>query len=311
MIESIKQPKKLLVAGGNGFIGRWVTKGGVERGYETTALDLSVPENERCVEGVSYIAADLRDLDSLSRTLAVQGFTHVVNLSGYINHSKFLEGGQDVLDVHFGGVLNLVHSLDWEALESFVQIGSSDEYGSLPAPQHEEMKEAPISSYSLGKLASGQFLQMLNRTEGFPATILRLFLVYGPGQELGRFLPQIILSCLGGDEFPVSEGEQLRDFCFIEDVVTGIFTALESSDIDGEVFNLASGQPLSIRSVVEQVVQIIGGGTPKFGVIPYRTGENMKLYADVGKITKSVGWKPSVSIDEGIRRTIAAYRNYT
>ena len=70
----------------------------------------------------------------------------------------------------------------------FVQIGSSDEYGNIKAPQHEESREHPISPYSIGKLASTQFLQMLHRTEGFPAVILRPFLIYGPGQDNKRFI---------------------------------------------------------------------------------------------------------------------------
>ena len=81
-----------------------------------------------------------------------------------------------------------------------------------PPPQCEELREQPISPYSLAKVASTHFLQMLQRTEGFPAVVLRLFLTYGPHQDNRRFLPQIIQACLRDDEFAVSDGHQLRDF---------------------------------------------------------------------------------------------------
>jgi nucleoside-diphosphate-sugar epimerase len=106
--------------------------------------------------------------------------------------------------VHFGGVQNILQSVNLDSLKRFVQIGSSDEYGNLSAPQTEDMRESPISPYSLGKAASTQLLQMLYSTEGLPTVILRLFLVYGPGQDLRRFIPQVIQGCLSSGYFPTS-----------------------------------------------------------------------------------------------------------
>ena len=130
----------------------------------------------------------------------------MINLSGYIDHSPFLDGGCSVINTHFGGVQNLLQVLDWSKLKRFVQIGSSDEYGNHPPPQHEEMRELPISPYSLGKVASTQFLQMLHRTQGFPAVIVRLFLTYGPGQDNKRFFPATIQGCLSAILFQQLQG---------------------------------------------------------------------------------------------------------
>ena len=170
------------------------------------------------------------------------------------------------------------------------------------------MRESPISPYSLGKVASTQFLQMLNRTEGFPAVILRLFLVYGPSQDHKRFLPQVIRGCTSGKSFPTSLGEQLRDFCYVDDVTRGILTALMQDDINGEVINIASGIPVTIRKVTETVKVLIGQGDPLFGQIPYRTGENMALYADISKANNLLEWKPEITLEDGILRTINFHR---
>ena len=134
----------------------------------------------------------------------------------------------------------------------------------------------PISPYSIAKTSATHFLQMLYRTERFPVVILRLFLVYGPGQDSSRFLPQIIKGCLSGKEFETSSGEQLRDFCYIDDITDGILKSMKSDNLNGEIINLASGDPIS-RTVIEKVKTYIEKGDPKFGKIAYRAGENMSL----------------------------------
>lgn len=296
--------ERLLIAGGTGFIGSHLVSHALKAGLEITVLSLHPPADNRRLDGVVYLQADLTDRVQLQKRLSLTTYDYVVNLSGYINHSPFLQEGREVIDTHFVGVQNLLNELDWNVLKSFVQIGSSDEYGDLPAPQHEAMREAPISPYSLGKVATTQLLQMLSRTEGFSAVILRLFLVYGPGQDEKRFLPQIIKGCLSNACFPVSAGEQLRDFCFVEDIVRGILLALKSDRVNGQIINLASGQPVTIRKMIELVRQLTGQGVPEFGQLPYRIGENMELYADIGKARELLKWEPKIALEEGVRRTI-------
>jgi nucleoside-diphosphate-sugar epimerase len=150
---------------------------------------------------------------------------------------------------------------------------------------------------------------MLHRAEGFPATTLRLFLTYGPGQDLRRFLPQIILGCLRDADFPVSAGEQLRDFCHVRDVVRAIFAALTEAAAAGEVINIASGQPVSIRRVIETVARLTGRGRPRFGEIAYRRGENMELYADISRAAAVLNWRPTLALEPGLRDTIDGYRS--
>lgn len=299
--------EKLLIIGGTGFIGKNLAMNAVESGYHTTVLSLHAPK--QVIEKVDYIQADVTNFEQLQETLSKTTFDYVVNLSGYIHHSSFLQGGRGLIDTHFVGVQNILQLLDWGVLKRFVQIGSSDEYGNNIAPQQENMREAPISSYSLAKTASTQLLQMLHQTENLPVVIFRLFLVYGPGQDNARFLPQIIKGCFEGKHFPVSAGEQLRDFCFIEDISTGILMALKNNQIQGEVINLASGAPVAIHEVIATVRKLVGRGNPEYGKVPYRAGENMALYADTSKAKKLLAWEPKISLEEGIKRTIGAYQN--
>jgi nucleoside-diphosphate-sugar epimerase len=303
--------KNLLVVGGTGFIGRHLVKKAAECNYNVIVLSSKkhIEKLHSQTQNIDYITADIRDFKQLKKALSLshREIHYVVNLGGYIDHVNFMSGGYSVINTHFNGVLNLVRCLDWSKIKGFVQIGSSDEYGNLKAPQSENKRERPISSYSLGKVAANQFLQMLNREEDFPIVILRLFLVYGPGQNKKRFIPQIIQGCLKEESFPVSLGEQLRDFCYIDDVAQGILSAMKCSDAYGEIINIASGDPVKIREMIELIRNRIGKGSPQFGKVKYRKGENMALYADISKARKILSWRPATELSKGIDKTISYY----
>lgn len=298
---------RLLVVGGTGFVGSNLCRHAVAAGLDVTALSKRPPEQP--LDGVTHRVGDLADRGALAGALGDAAFEYVVNCGGYVDHRGLLDGGREVITDHFEGTQNLIEVLDRDQLERFVNIGSSDEYGSAPAPQSEELREAPISPYSLAKVASTHLLQMLGRTASFPGVTIRLFLTYGPGQATNRFLPQIIRGCLANESFPASEGEQLRDLTHIDDVAAGVLRALETPAADGRVLNLASGVPVRIRDVVEQVRAICGGGQPRYGEIPYRPGESMTLWADATAAREVLGWRPRLDLKAGLAATIEHYRS--
>ena len=170
------------------------------------------------------------------------------------------------------------------------------------------MREEPISPYSLGKLACTNLLRMLYVSEKLPVVILRLFLVYGEGQGFNRFLPQIIEGCLKNEAFPTSEGNQIRDFCYVSDIVDGIIATMKSEQVNGHILNLASGEPIKIKNVIGKVLDIVGSGNPRFGEIKYRSEENLSLYADISKAQQLISWKPKIDFDIGLKKTIDYYK---
>jgi len=301
-MESLKN-SNLLVVGGTGFIGHHLLKTAIVKGCQVTSVSLNKPTTERYVDGVRYLHFNLTDQSQIEKHID-EKYEYIVNLGGYVNHQLFKDGGRHVIDAHFSAIQNLLEIIPNADMKRFVQIGSSDEYGDADAPQHEELREKPISPYSLAKVSSTHFLQMLQRTENFPSVILRLFLTYGPGQNSARFLPQIIRGCLDDKAFPTSSGEQLRDFCFVEDTVQAIMQALVLPEAVGEVINVSSGEPVTIRTMIDKVRNYIGSGQPQYGEVPYRAGENMALYANVEKAEKLLQWKTTTSLDEGLQKTI-------
>ena len=309
MVINIHSRNQLLVVGGSGFIGQHVVKKSLEKGFNTTVLSKNDRNNINDLYGVEYLIADIGHKESLLIALKDKVFDYVINLGGYVDHVNYSNGGSKVYDVHFNGVRNLIDCLDRSQLKGFVQIGSSDEYGNNPAPQSETQREAPISPYSCAKVASTYFLQTLYKTEKLPVVILRPFLVYGPGQGGERFIPQIIKGCLNNRKFPTSKGEQLRDFCFIDDFIQAVFSALDNHSAHGEVINIASGKPISIKKMINTIVDIIGSGEPQFAQVAYRNGENMALYGDTTKAKEILGWKTSVSLRQGLLKTIKWVKN--
>jgi len=299
--------KHLLVVGGTGFIGNHLCRVACTRGFKVTSLSLHATKNP--LQDVKYLVGDLTNLEGLKKLFANESFEYVVNCGGYIDHQSFFNGGRKLIDVHFEGVQNLIESLPKKNIKRFVNLGSSDEYGALSAPQREDMRESPISPYSLAKLASTQLLQMLWNTERYPAVTLRLFLTYGPEQNDQRFLPQIIAGCLNNKTFPVSEGKQVRDFCYIDDTVNGILQALDTDAANGMVINIASGDPVKICDIISMVHSLIRQGQPEYGKVPYRVGENMALWANTDLAKTILNWSPQISLEQGLKNTIAYYRD--
>ena len=299
---------QLLVIGGTGFIGHHLLLAAQKENMQLTSVSLNPPAKNRFIDKVSYLNFDITDRIQVGKNLNMD-FDYVVNLGGYINHQLFKEGGRSLIKTHFTALQNLLEILPRSRLKRFVQIGSSDEYGNSDAPQGVDLREQAISPYSFAKVACTQFLQMLSRTENFPAVILRLFLTYGPRQDSSRFLPQIICGCIDDKEFPTTMGEQLRDFCYVNDTVNAILKSLYVPDIEGEIFNIASGEPISIRTMIDKVCSIVGAGKPQYGKLTYREGENMALYANLKKTEKYLEWYPKTNLEEGLKETIEWFKN--
>ena len=300
----MKSENKLLIIGGTGFIGKNVAKEAISRGFQVTIVSMGVCPPVKQLNGAEYISIDITSKEDLASKLENKSFHFVVNLGGYVNHVNYFNGGNEVFKAHFDGTKNLVNCIDKSNLKCFVQIGSSDEYGDNFAPQNESQRELPISPYSFGKVASTHFLQMLYRTEKFPAVVLRPFLVYGPGQDSNRFIPQIIQGCINDEKFPTSAGEQLRDFCYIDDIVDVILLTLASEKVHGKVMNIGSGVPVTTKDVILSIKLLVGSGDPQFGLVPYRAGESMRLYADINKVMSILEWHPKVMLKPGLIKTI-------
>lgn len=147
----------------------------------------------------------------------------------------------------------------------------------------------------------------LFKKKKFPSTVLRLYLAYGPRQDVNRFLPIIIKSCIKNKKFPCSKGVQLRDFIHVDDVVDAILKSLINKNARGQIINIGSGKPRKIKKVIEDVQKISKGGYPQYGTFKLRKFEILKLYPSIKKAKNKINWKPKISFEKGLRSTIKYY----
>jgi len=294
---------RLLVIGGTGFVGYHLSLKAIKKGWKVTSVSTNKPKKHRYLNKVNYLKIDIADLKKLEKKL-VGSFDYVVNLGGYVDHRSFENGGEKIIKVHFTGVVNLTKIISRKKIKKFVQVGSSAEYGNCKAPQNENQDGQPISPYALAKLASTNFLLMLNKNNNFPVCVLRFFQIYGPKQDQNRVVPKAIQSCLKNRKFAASKGDQIRDFCFIDDAVDAIFLALKSRKSNGEIFNIGFGKAIKIKKAINTIQQIIGLGTIDYGKIKYRKDENMSVYPNINKVVSKLKWKPKINFNQGIKISI-------
>lgn len=299
--------KKILVVGGTGFIGYHLIKRLTKiNKYDISSISTKNPRKLRKINNVRYLICDISKKKKLETILKNKKFNFVINLGGYVDHGN----SKKTFESHYTGCQNLIKILLSQKINKFIQIGSSVEYGRHKSPQKEEYKISPKSLksvYGRAKLGATNLLLNYYKTYNFPAVILRLYITYGPKQDINRFIPIIINACIKKKEFPCSEGTQLRDFIFIDDLIKIIIKCLNTKKIEGQIFNVGTGKPKKIKDIISFIKKKTNGGTPKFGEIKFRKDEILKLYPNVSKLKKYLNWKPKISFQEGLTKTINYY----
>ena len=202
------------------------------------------------------------------------------------------------------GCKNIVKVLLNKKIESFVQIGTGNEYGNSKSPQSEKMFCKPKSTYAKAKLQSTQYLIKCFKKKNFPASILRIYQVYGSKQDQNRFIPSIIQGCKNDANFPCSNGDQSRDFLYIDDAIDAIIKSLTIKASNGEIINVGYGKAIKIRKIITLIRNIFKKGHPLFGAIKLRSDELKIIYPNIKKAKKILGWYPKISLKNGIIKSI-------
>ena len=300
---------KILVAGGSGFIGTNLINKLSSEGNEVISISKNKNKNKFLYKknNVNYLSYNLANPLNKRNLESLKGVEYIINCSGYIDHKSFSKGGSEIFNSNLQILQNLIKIAINSRVKTFVQIGSSDEYGKRKSPIKESSRESPISPYALGKLASTHILQQYFREGLLNTVILRPFLVFGELQNKNRFLPYLINNCLNDNEFKVTKGEQIRDYLYVKDFINGLTNCLNNKKAYGEVINIASGKPISIKEVVLMVKEIVGKGKPILGGIRYREGESMELYANIDKAKKILNWKPESNFKGSLKKVINWY----
>lgn len=295
--------KKILVVGGTGFIGYHLSQRALNKGWDVTSLSLGSPKTKRRIIGVKYLKLDITKKNQIQKKL-LDNYTYVVNLGGHTSNINKKKYQKKIYDSHLKGSINLMNFFLKKNIKSFVQIGSSAEYGLTPSPQKEDDKCKPANTYGIAKLEATKYLLKLVKNKNFQGNVLRFFQVYGPRQGKNRVVSQILYSCYQNKMFPTSDGKQIRDFCYIDDAVNSIFKILNLKKNYGQIYNIGYGKGISIKSLIKEIQKITNNGFPVYGKFKERNYENRSLVPDIKKAKKFLNWKPNVNISTGLKKTL-------
>ena len=273
--------KNIIIFGGTGFIGKHLIKKLKKLKFNVSSVSRNKPTKKSTLKGVKYILCDISNYNQLKKIK--YNYDYVINLSGNIDHKNKLQTNK----IHYLGCKNLSNFFLKKKIKLFIQAGSSLEYGNLKSPHIETKKSKVQSFYASAKLKSTNYLFGLNETNKFPFIVLRLYQVYGPGQKSDRLIPYVINNALKNKNFDCTNGRQLRDFIYIDDLINLFIKILNKKNITHDIYNVGTGKPQRVRDLIKLIIRLIKKGAPNFGKVKMRKEEILNYYANISKIKKN------------------------
>lgn len=299
----MKKKKIILIVGGTGFVGSNLAKKCLKKNYHVISLSRNPPLKKKCLKNVRYLFGDISKKKNL-KILDTYNISYVVNCGGDIDHHNIIK----TYSSHYLGCKNLYEYFKNKNLINFIQIGSSSEYGKCNSPVLESYECKPKQIYGKSKLLATKFFLKKNKNDNFPVVILRFFQIYGPGQEVNRFIPIIINKCLKNEIFGISNCLQSRDFIYIDDAIKMILKCLNSKKALGNIINIGLGKPIILKKIVLKVLKLIKKGKPEFGKIKMRIDEPKELYPNIEKAKRLFSFKIKDNLNFNLKKTILFYK---
>jgi nucleoside-diphosphate-sugar epimerase len=292
------QGRRALVTGASGFIGTHLLERLRSGEVEVHAVSRS---SRPAGEGVKWHTADVADSAVVRRLVTGIRPDVVFHLAGDSRAARDLELVGETFQANVTSTVNLLTAVAEEGDARVVLAGSLEE---------PESGEAPSSPYAASKLAARSYGELFAAVANVPVVVLRVFMVYGPGQlDLRKLVPYVILSLLRGEAPQLTSGQREIDWVYVGDVADAFVAAAASPDPCRSWIDVGSGTLCSIRSLVERLVEVVDPTiVPVFGAIEDRPHEQVRT-ADVEAAATAIGWRPQVDLDAGLERTVAWYRD--
>ncbi|MCK4412184.1 MAG: NAD-dependent epimerase/dehydratase family protein [Candidatus Eisenbacteria sp.] len=324
--ETIYAGKRALVTGGAGFIGSHLARRLHELGAEVSVVDAMIPNCggnlynlEPIRDAVALHIVDMRDCERMRPLVRAQDF--ILNLAGKVSHIDSMQDPHQDQGINCESQLALLETCRCENPSApIVYASTRQQYGRpLYTPVDEDHPLLPTDFNGINKLAGEWYHRLYARLHRMQITSLRLTNTYGPGLLISHdrqgFLSVFIRRVLTGEPIRVfGDGSQLRDLNYVDDVVDALLAAAARPDAAGagEVYNLGSPEAISLKEVAELMVRIVGCGRVELVPFPneLRRIDIGSYQGDFRRIHKALGWQPRISVEEGLRRTLAFYREH-
>ncbi len=325
---------KLLVTGGAGFIGSAVVRHAIHQGHHV--LNLDALTYAACLENLTSVAdnpryrfvhADIRDREKLDTVLAEFVPDAIMHLAAESHVDRSIDGPGAFIDTNVGGTYTLLQAVrkfwqDQNRPDSFRfhHISTDEVFGSLGATGlfTEETAYTPNSPYSASKAASDHLVRAWGETYGLPYVMSNCSNNYGPYHFPEKLIPVVILNALAGKEIPIyGQGLNVRDWLFVEDHAEALLTVLQNGKV-GRSYNIGGENEVRNIDLVKMLCAILDRLKP--GTAPYadlitfvsdRPGHDLRYAIDPSRIRDELGWRPSVTLQEGLERTVRWYLDNT
>ncbi len=305
-----------LVTGGAGFIGSNIVRALVQRKQPVVVLDNLSTGSLRNLEGVRenirFLRADIRHLPAVRR--ACRGVTIVLHQAALRAVARSVDRPRETSDVNVTGTLNLLLAARDAGVKRFVFASSSSVYGDVRARRNVETRlPEPASPYAVSKLAGEHYCRVFNSLFGLHTVSLRYFNVFGPYQNpesrYSAVIPIVVKRLLRRQAPDIhGDGHQSRDFTYVGNVVEANLRAATRRDVPpGDVFNIGNGETTSILTLVRTLQELLGTRL-RSRHTPPRPGDVFHTHADITKARRLLGYRPTVSFLEGLRRSVAWYQ---
>ena len=321
---------KLLVTGGAGFIGSAVVRAAIARGYEVVNLDaLTYAANLENVASVAddpayvFVKADIRHRPTLDEVLALHRPDAIMHLAAESHVDRSIDGPAAFIETNILGTYTLLEAARayWVARGKpadfrFHHVSTDEVFGSLgPEGQFTETTPYdPRSPYSASKAASDHLVRAWAETYGLPVVLSNCSNNYGPFHFPEKLIPVVILNALHGRPIPVyGEGANVRDWLYVEDHADALLRVL-TNGATGRSYNIGGENEATNLEIVNNICALMDearpGSAPHADLITFvadRPGHDLRYAIDPSRIAGELGWRPSVTLDEGLRRTVAWY----
>ena len=324
---------KILVTGGAGFIGSAVVRLAVARGHQVVNLDALT--YAACLENVASVAddanyafeqVDIRDRAALDRVFETHKPDAVMHLAAESHVDRSIDGPADFIETNVLGTFQLLEAARayWTSVGKpdgfrFHHISTDEVFGSLPADQSVKFTEStpydPRSPYSASKAASDHLVRAWHETYGLPVVLTNCSNNYGPYHFPEKLIPVVILKALAGDPIPVyGKGDNIRDWLYVEDHADALLLVLQKGQV-GESYNIGGENERRNIDLVRTLCAILDEKKPKpsgsyadqITFVTDRPGHDARYAIDPTRIREELGWRPSVTVEEGLALTVQWY----
>ncbi len=307
----MKYNMKILVTGGAGFIGSHVNKLLLDQGHQVTVFDnLSFGHKESVDPRATFVQADLNNSTKLEEILP--GHNAVIHMASFIEVGESVKKPVEFAENNIIGTVKLLESMRKTNVKKIIFSSSACVYGqpkNIPITENDPLGEQE-NPYGITKVTMEQFCILYQKLFGFDVTILRYFNPYGPGElhtPETHAIPNFIKAALEKKPIPLFwNGEQTRDFIYIEDLVKAHILPLNQTGL--HIYNVGTQTGIKVLDIVKQIFELVGYDVA-IDDKGERKGDVPKLVASSEKINKELGWKTEVALEEGLRRTIEFYKN--